>query len=80
MENARTHVAKEVEAADHNQHIMTKLLEQSKYVILLGHTPLPGSLVTSSFVTSMLDWVGSSHSMGPLFVAKGILNAGISLA
>uniref|UniRef100_A0A3Q0S4S4 Angiomotin like 2b n=1 Tax=Amphilophus citrinellus TaxID=61819 RepID=A0A3Q0S4S4_AMPCI len=31
LENARTHVAKEVEAADHNQHIMAKLLEQSKY-------------------------------------------------
>ncbi|CAG5896720.1 unnamed protein product [Menidia menidia] len=30
LENARTHVAKEVEAADHNQHIMTKLLEQNE--------------------------------------------------
>lgn len=38
LENARTHVAKEVEAADHNQHIMAKLLEQSKYAILLFAT------------------------------------------
>ncbi|KAJ3595550.1 hypothetical protein NHX12_004853 [Muraenolepis orangiensis] len=30
LENARTHVAKEVEAADHNQHIMAKLLEQNE--------------------------------------------------
>ncbi|XP_021445576.2 angiomotin-like 2a isoform X2 [Oncorhynchus mykiss] len=30
LENARTHAAKEVEAADHNQHIMTKLLEQNE--------------------------------------------------
>lgn len=34
LENARSHVAKEVEAADHNQHIMAKLLEQSKYAVL----------------------------------------------
>ena len=32
LENARTHVAKEVEAADHNQHIMAKLLEQSEFI------------------------------------------------
>lgn len=38
LENARTHVAKEVEAADHNQHIMAKLLEQSKYAVLLFAT------------------------------------------
>uniref|UniRef100_A0A3B4ANC2 Angiomotin C-terminal domain-containing protein n=1 Tax=Periophthalmus magnuspinnatus TaxID=409849 RepID=A0A3B4ANC2_9GOBI len=31
LENARSHVAKEAQAADHNQHIMAKLLEQSKY-------------------------------------------------
>ncbi|XP_074545639.1 angiomotin-like 2b [Halichoeres trimaculatus] len=30
LENARTHVAKEVEVADHNQHIMAKLLEQNE--------------------------------------------------
>ncbi|XP_058498057.1 angiomotin-like 2a [Solea solea] len=30
LENARTHVAKEVQAADHNQHIMAKLLEQNE--------------------------------------------------
>ncbi|XP_070701286.1 angiomotin-like 2a [Pempheris klunzingeri] len=30
LENARSHVAKEVEAADHNQHIMAKLLEQNE--------------------------------------------------
>ncbi|XP_075877482.1 angiomotin-like 2a [Nelusetta ayraudi] len=30
LQNARTHVAKEVEAADHNQHIMKKLLEQNE--------------------------------------------------
>ncbi|KAJ8011283.1 hypothetical protein DPEC_G00056540 [Dallia pectoralis] len=30
LENARTHAAKEVEAADHNQHIMNKLLEQNE--------------------------------------------------
>uniref|UniRef100_A0A4W5PF72 Angiomotin like 2b n=1 Tax=Hucho hucho TaxID=62062 RepID=A0A4W5PF72_9TELE len=30
LENARTQAVKEVEAADHNQHIMTKLLEQSE--------------------------------------------------
>nr|XP_020451274.1 angiomotin-like 2a [Monopterus albus]XP_020451275.1 angiomotin-like 2a [Monopterus albus] len=30
LENARTHVAKEVEAADHNQHLMAKLLEQNE--------------------------------------------------
>ncbi|XP_029480015.1 angiomotin-like 2a [Oncorhynchus nerka] len=30
LENARTHAAKEVEAADRNQHIMTKLLEQNE--------------------------------------------------
>lgn len=43
LENARTHVAKEVEAADHNQHIMAKLLEQSKYaVFVICHIPLPG--------------------------------------
>ncbi|XP_034038765.1 angiomotin-like 2a [Thalassophryne amazonica] len=30
LENARTHVAKEVKAADHNQHIMAKLLEQNE--------------------------------------------------
>lgn len=30
LENARTHVAKEVQVADHNQHIMAKLLEQSE--------------------------------------------------
>nr|XP_046265150.1 angiomotin-like protein 2b [Scatophagus argus] len=30
LENARTHVAKEVEAADHNQQIMAKLLEQNE--------------------------------------------------
>ncbi|XP_068426046.1 angiomotin-like protein 2b [Clinocottus analis] len=30
LENARTHVAKEVEAADRNQHIMAKLLEQNE--------------------------------------------------
>ncbi|KAK5889023.1 hypothetical protein CesoFtcFv8_015064 [Champsocephalus esox] len=30
LENARSHVAKEVEAADHNQHIMSKLLEQNE--------------------------------------------------
>lgn len=35
LENARTHVAKEVEAADHNQHIMAKLLEQSEFAVLL---------------------------------------------
>ncbi|KAL3988480.1 mitochondrial Rho GTPase 2 [Sarotherodon galilaeus] len=30
LENARTHVAKEVKAADHNQNIMAKLLEQNE--------------------------------------------------
>ncbi|KAM3605122.1 uncharacterized protein V6R79_021056 [Siganus canaliculatus] len=30
LEKARTHVAKEVEVADHNQHIMAKLLEQNE--------------------------------------------------
>ncbi|XP_068613850.1 angiomotin-like 2a [Brachionichthys hirsutus] len=30
LENARTHVAKEVEVADHNHHIMAKLLEQNE--------------------------------------------------
>ncbi|XP_077413969.1 angiomotin-like 2a [Vanacampus margaritifer] len=30
LENARTHVAKEVQVADHNQHIMAKLLEQNE--------------------------------------------------
>ncbi|KAM7379321.1 hypothetical protein PAMP_004884 [Pampus punctatissimus] len=30
LENARTHVAKEVQAADHNQHIMARLLEQNE--------------------------------------------------
>ncbi|XP_071232091.1 angiomotin-like 2a isoform X1 [Salvelinus alpinus] len=30
LENARTNAAKEVKAADHNQHIMTKLLEQNE--------------------------------------------------
>ncbi|KAK2895288.1 angiomotin-like protein 2b isoform X1 [Channa argus] len=30
LQNARTHVAKEVEAADHNQHLMAKLLEQNE--------------------------------------------------
>ncbi|XP_062336469.1 angiomotin-like protein 2b [Osmerus eperlanus] len=30
LENARTHAAKEVKAADHNQHIMAKLLEQNE--------------------------------------------------
>uniref|UniRef100_A0A1A7WDG8 Angiomotin like 2b n=2 Tax=Iconisemion striatum TaxID=60296 RepID=A0A1A7WDG8_9TELE len=30
LENARTHVAKEVKAADQNQHIMAKLLEQNE--------------------------------------------------
>ncbi|XP_072220734.1 angiomotin-like 2b [Leuresthes tenuis] len=30
LENARTHVAKEVEAADHNQHILAKLIEQNE--------------------------------------------------
>ncbi|KAF7667026.1 hypothetical protein LDENG_00082910 [Lucifuga dentata] len=30
LENARTHAAKEVVAADHNQHIMAKLLEQNE--------------------------------------------------
>ncbi|XP_037538153.1 angiomotin-like protein 2b [Nematolebias whitei] len=30
LDNARTHVAKEVKAADHNQHIMAKLLEQNE--------------------------------------------------
>ncbi|XP_054625124.1 angiomotin-like protein 2b [Dunckerocampus dactyliophorus] len=30
LENARTHAAKEVQVADHNQHIMAKLLEQNE--------------------------------------------------
>ncbi|CAL9688702.1 unnamed protein product [Knipowitschia caucasica] len=30
LENARSHVAKEAQAADHNQHIMAKLLEQNE--------------------------------------------------
>ncbi|XP_041751646.1 angiomotin-like 2a isoform X1 [Coregonus clupeaformis] len=30
LANARTHAAKDVEAAEHNQHIMTKLLEQNE--------------------------------------------------
>ncbi|XP_035027414.1 angiomotin-like 2a isoform X2 [Hippoglossus stenolepis] len=30
LDNARTHVAKEVQAADHNQHIVAKLLEQNE--------------------------------------------------
>ncbi|XP_061550414.1 angiomotin-like 2a [Phycodurus eques] len=30
LESARTHVAKEVQVADHNQHIMAKLLEQNE--------------------------------------------------
>ncbi|KAM4728427.1 angiomotin-like 2b [Anableps anableps] len=30
LEKARTHAAKEVEVADHNQHIMAKLLEQNE--------------------------------------------------
>lgn len=30
LENARTHVAKEAQAAEHNQHIMAKLLEQNE--------------------------------------------------
>ncbi|KAM6948752.1 angiomotin-like 2a [Aplochiton taeniatus] len=30
LESARTHAAKEVEVADHNQHIMAKLLEQNE--------------------------------------------------
>lgn len=36
LEKARTHVAKEVEVADHNQHIMAKLLEQSKFATLIS--------------------------------------------
>ncbi|CAB1317787.1 unnamed protein product [Coregonus sp. 'balchen'] len=39
LANARTHAAKDVEAAEHNQHIMTKLLEQSKcHPFRLSHT------------------------------------------
>lgn len=51
LENARTHVAKEVQAADHNQHIMAKLLEQSKnaaYTTRVSLTPL--------FVINIPDW------------------------
>ena len=62
LENARTHVAKEVEAADHNQHIMAKLLEQSKYVILQVSAPLLS--FTSSFGVNMCDRTELQHSMG----------------
>lgn len=72
LQNARTHVAKEVEAADHNQHIMKKLLEQSECwsgcVILLFSSP-----------RSQIG-LDLSIAWGPLVVAQGILNCGIPLA
>lgn len=59
LENARTHVAKEVEAADHNQHIMAKLLEQSKHAILLFATFHSLALCYILFCNqhAWLDWI-----------------------
>lgn len=52
LENARTHVAKEVKAADHNQHIVAKLLEQSE-----------SDSSRSSFVIGTCAWIIRFHGV-----------------